>query len=85
MPNVRYTKHAVEKFEILKRHGFEVTREQVVKTVSEPDKLIPETSNRYIAQKRISKSHVLRVVYRHEGKHKVIITFYPGRKERYED
>ena len=85
MSNIIYTKHANEKFEILERHGFEVTRDQVVKTVMEPDKVIPHTSNKYIAQKQISRCHVLRVVYRHENKDKVIITFYSGRKERYED
>ena len=37
-----------------------------------------------IAQKRITERHVLRVIYRQEGENQVVITFYPGRRERYE-
>jgi len=37
-----------------------------------------------IAQKGITARHALRVVYRQEGDKQVVITFYPGRRERYE-
>ncbi len=33
---LRFTKHALEKFEILKRHEFKIPRSAVVKTVSVP-------------------------------------------------
>jgi hypothetical protein len=39
---------------------------------------------RMIAQRRINERHVLRVIYRQEGEDLVVITFYPGRRERYE-
>jgi hypothetical protein len=45
---------------------------------------VPQTKGRMIAQKRITERHVLRVVYRQEGENQVVITFYPGRRERYE-
>jgi len=38
-----------------------------------------------IAQKVIDDEHVLRVVYEIEGDEIVIVTFYPGRRKRYED
>lgn len=84
MPDIVYTRHAEEKFNVLKRHGFEVTREQVEETLTAPDLLIPQTKERMIAQKGITARHALRVVYRQEGDKQVVITFYPGRRERYE-
>jgi len=47
--------------------------------------IMPQAGSRYIAQKRITEDHVLRVVYRQEGEDLVVITFYPGRRERYEN
>lgn len=68
--NSTFTKHALEKFALLERHGFSVSKEQVRGTVESPDLVI-------------DREHVLRVVYRQEGSMKVIITFYPGRKKQY--
>lgn len=85
MPKVDYTHHAKEKFEVLRKHGFTVSPNQVEETVLRPDKVIPRPSGRLIAQKEITERHVLRVVYREEDETRVVITFYPGRRERYED
>jgi len=84
MNSIRYTHHARDKFEVLRRHGFEVTPGQVEDTVLNPQDVIPQRGDRYIAQKGITEQHVLRVVYRQEGETRVVITFYPGRRERYE-
>ncbi len=81
---IHYTKHARYKFEILARHGFPVTEQQVADVLLRPDRVIPQSEGKYIAQKRIGESHVLRVIYREEGDDYVVITFYPGRRERYE-
>lgn len=82
--NLVYTNHARDKFAILQRYGFEVTLDQVSETVLNPQKVIPQSGDRFIAQKEISERHVLRVVYRMEGATHMVITFYPGRKERYD-
>lgn len=50
-----------------------------------PDRVIPQSEGRMIAQKRLTEKYVLRVIYRTEGDDVVVITFYPGRRERYED
>jgi len=84
LAGVVYTRHAEEKFEVLKRHGFEVTRKQVEETLAAPDMVIPQAKGRMIAQRRISEPHVLRIIYRQEGEDLVVITFYPRRRERYE-
>jgi len=84
MGDIRYTRHARDKFKVLDRHGFEVTFSQIEETIFHPEKVIPQSRGKLIAQKRISARHVLRVVYRMEGETYVVITFYPGRRERYE-
>jgi len=82
---IRYTQHAEAKFPILKRHGFEITHDQVEETLTHPDKEIQQSEKRIIAQKGITVTHILRVIYRLEEETRVVITFYPGRRERYED
>ncbi len=81
---VRFTQHAREKFEILARHSFAVTEAQVIEAVIAPDR-IETDRDPPVAQKGFDEQHVLRVVFRVEGDNKVVITFYPGRRQRYED
>lgn len=83
MITIVYTQHARAKFEILKRHGFMVTSDQVEATLNQPDDIIAQTSSMFIAQ-NITERHVLRVIYREEEDNRVVITFYPGRRDRYE-
>jgi hypothetical protein len=84
MSKIHYTNHARAKFALLQRYGFEITMDQVTETVLNPDKVFLQSGGRYIAQKTITERHVLRVVYREEGEARTVITFYPGRRERYE-
>jgi len=81
---IRFTKHAQEKFGLLARHGFEVTEAQVIETLTSPDK-IELDKEPSVAQKALDENHVLRVVFRVEDDDQVVITFYPGRRRRYED
>jgi len=81
---VRFTRHAQGKFPILATHGFVVSEEQVRQTVFAPDR-VEDHGAEQIAQKRMTDTHVLRVVYRMENGEIVVITFYPGRRRRYED
>ena len=85
MIEIDYTHHAIGKFDILNRHGFVITPDQVKETITNPDILLLQSGGRYIAQKGISEDHVLRVIYRKEGTRHIVITFYPGRRDRYED
>lgn len=66
--------------------GVSISPAMVEDTISNPDKTLPDpvSSGRTIAQRRISDRHVLRVVFRREGNVAIIITFYPGRRSRYE-
>ncbi|MDO8664412.1 MAG: DUF4258 domain-containing protein [Candidatus Liptonbacteria bacterium] len=79
-----FTKHAKDKFEILKRHKFLIAEKQVIKTVEKPDLIDKSRLPLLIAQRKIGKNHVLRVVYKQEFGTIKIITFYPARKKQYE-
>jgi len=81
---IHFTRHALEKFAILRRHGFEISRREVLLAVERPEFIDHSRAPLKIAQRSFDKAHVLRVVYREEGKRKVVITFYPGRKSQYE-
>lgn len=80
---IHFTKHAREKFVILEKHEFRISKEKVVETITNPDKIDYSRSPLFIAQKDINSSHVLRVVYKVENNIKIIITFYPGRRKQY--
>jgi hypothetical protein len=59
---VRFTRHAVEKFELLKRYGFEVNKKEVVGAVLHPER-VDERGSQFFATGMINSKHALRVVY----------------------
>ena len=62
--SVRFTKHADEKFEVLKRHGVNVSKKQVIDTVENPSQVDSiSRSPLHIAQSDFDARRVLRVVY----------------------
>ena len=79
---VRFTRHAVEKFEIVRHYGFRVNEKQVVETVLNPDSL-DKRNQQFFAVKTINSKYALRVVYEKRKGYLVVITFYPVRRERY--
>lgn len=81
---VRFTKHALEKFQILEAHGFKVTARAVERTVRMPELVDTSRLPLMIAQRNFDKTHVLRVVYKEEYGVRIVITFYPGRRSNYE-
>jgi len=82
---ILYTKHADFKFRVLKQHGFIITKEQIEDIIKEPEKVAPGKRGCLIAHKPVSQTHLIRVIYEQQGDEIKIITFYPARKERYED
>ena len=81
---VYFTKHAQEKFDILKRHKFYVSKKQVQETIESYEKIDYSRLPLLIAQGKFDKTHVLRVVYKKEEDLIKVITFYPGRRKQYE-
>lgn len=81
---IHFTKHAREKFDILKEHKFKISREQAIETINNPELIDRSRYPLLIAQKQININHVLKVVYKKENSNKIIITFYPRRTKQYE-
>lgn len=81
---IHFTKHALEKFIILKQHGVVIQKSAVITTITDPERIDHSRLPLKIAQRNFDKSHVLRVVYKEQGDTKIVITFYPGRKTQYE-
>lgn len=80
---VRFTKHALEKFIILRRHGVFISKSAVMQVIADPEMTDYSRMPLKIAQRSFDKTRVLRVVYKEEGDDKLVITFYPGRKRHY--
>lgn len=80
---IYFTKHALEKFEILERHNFTVLKKQILKIITNPEKIDNSRLPLLIVQGKFDKTHVLRVVYKKEGEIIKVITFYPGRSKQY--
>jgi hypothetical protein len=79
-----FTKHAERKFEVLRKHKFLILRKQVVDTIENPDNIDKSRLPLLIAQRKIDRKYVLRVVYKQELGVIKVITFYPGRRKQYE-
>lgn len=70
---------------MLKRHKFLVSEEQVLATVAMPDLIDYSRIPLLIAQRKIDRNLVLRVVYKQERGTVRIITFYPGKSKQYKN
>ena len=81
---VCFTRYAELKFEVLETHGFKVMERQVEDAVTTPEKVTPGKKGRLIAQRAISETHLLRVVYEQDKDVITVVTFYPARRRRYE-
>jgi hypothetical protein len=79
---IRFTRHASEKFEFLKRYGFVLTEESVEDVIENPDR-VEERDELTLAIKSMDDEYGLRVVYRRTNDNIVVVTFYPVRRERF--
>lgn len=85
MKKIKFCDHALNKFEILEKHNFYVEKNAVKKVVLFPERVMPGSKGRRIAQRKIDEEHLLKVIYEEIEAGIEIITFYPVRRERYED
>lgn len=84
MPDITFSQHARVKLQVLSRHGFTIEEANVIEAVTEPDSVEEGYLGRKIAQKVLTETHVLRVVYEEGLQGMLVVTLYPGRRERYE-
>jgi len=74
---IHFTKHAREKFEVLRRHGVDITKDEVIATIDHSDIIDESRVPLFIAQRDWGEGYVLRVVYKIERNMYIVITFYP--------
>lgn len=79
---IKFTKHAVDEFEVVKRYGFGISKKQVTETALNPERL-SKRNDQFFAVKVMNSKHALRVVHEKRKGYLVVITFYPIRRERY--
>jgi len=85
MKKIVFSGHAEMKFDVLERHGFVIERALVISAIRSPEIVEEGYKGRKIAQKTIDELHVIRVVYQDFPEELRVITFYPGRRKRYEN
>lgn len=78
----RFTKHARNKFELLRKYGFDVTAAAVKETIANPSR-VDARSDQLLALKPINREYALRVVYKTVNNNIVVVTFYPVKRERF--
>jgi hypothetical protein len=79
---VKFTRHASQKFDFLKKYSFKIGKEQVIDAVLRSDHL-DKRDDQFFAVKVLDSDYALRVVYEKRKGFLVVITFYPVRRERY--
>ncbi len=84
MKKIIFSQHALNKIDILRRHQIIVDEKLIENAVVNPDKIESGYKGRFVAQKILDESHVIRIVYVENEESLRIITMYPGRRKRYE-
>ncbi len=80
---IRFTKHASEKFELLKTYGFDVTKAFVTNTIMNPSR-VDLRDDQSLALRPLNEEYALRVVYKRINDNIVVVTFYPVRRARFD-
>ena len=81
---VRLTEYARLKFRFFREHGVSLTVARVVEAVRQPEHIARAQRGRWVAQRGLDERHVLRVIYEEVGRERIVVTFYPARRSRYE-
>ncbi len=83
---ITFTNHAKIKFKVFERHGFNITEAHIKKVIENPTSKIQGRKNRLIVQRPFDDTHMIRVICEIEDNDDIkVITFYPARRNRYED
>ena len=78
-----FTKHASEKFFLLKRQEMYIKKQQVIEVLTNPEYIDYSRFPLQIAQASLDELLVLAVVYKRVYSNTLIITFYPAKKRQY--
>lgn len=84
MKEVRFGPHALQKFDDLRQYNVLVNRAQIEEVLRQPLRVESGPKGRMVATGPFTEHLVLRVVYRETHDAFEVVTFYPGRRSRYE-
>lgn len=79
---ISFTKHAYQKFEFLRKYGFDVSETLVRETVADPSQIY-RRDDQLLALKPLNQEYALGVVYKMVNDNIVVVTFYPVKRERF--
>ena len=79
-----FTKHAEEKFIILKKFGWRITKTQVRETIKSPTWIGQSRFGQKAAMKLVDPEHILRIIFNQEGDIIKVVTFHIARRGKYE-
>jgi hypothetical protein len=80
---IRFTKHALEKFEKSKIQGIKISPETIARAIHQP-RYLEFNPPYYTAHTKLGKNLIVRMVYTIENDSILIITFYPAKTSQYE-
>lgn len=81
---VVFTKHALEKFTILRKFGWKITRTKVKSTILKPKWSGVSRFGQKTAMTLVDKNHILRVILNQESDTMNVVTFHIARRGTYE-
>jgi L-ribulose-5-phosphate 3-epimerase UlaE len=82
LKRIRLTKHARDKFEFLRRYGFDISEVSVREAVASPSR-VDRRDDELLALKPLDREYAIRVVYKMVNGNIVVLTFYPVKRERF--
>lgn len=81
---VIFTQHAREKSLALKRLGWSITRQSVIRTLRHPQWKGISRFGQETAMSLLDSDHILRVIFNRDGDIMTVVTFHPARRGKYE-
>ena len=79
-----YTKHTLEKFKILKKLGWIITKNKIRTVIKRPKWRGATRYDQKTALGLIDNKHIIRIILKRNGDIIKVITFHIGRREKYE-
>jgi hypothetical protein len=82
MPEIRFTKHASDKFGFLRAYGFRLSQDEVLATITAPDNK-ERRGAQTMSRKVLDDKFALTVVHEERKGIIVVITFYPVKRKEH--
>ena len=79
-----FTKHALDKFVVLNRFGWKISKFDIKRTIQNPKWVGVSKHGEKTAMSPIGKNHILRIVFNTGHDIIKVITFHVARRGRYE-